>query len=141
MASSVVVSSSSRSRSALESFFTPASVVVISATEREGSVGRTIFENLVHSSYRGQVFAVNPKRSELLGTKCYSSVAALPEPVDLAVIVTCPYRKCHPARMPSKSATISSIRANPATKCNKVTCPAADQITIRQGTGQNFRNR
>jgi acetyltransferase len=88
MASSVVVSSSSRSRSALESFFTPSSVAVIGATEREGSVGRTILENLVHSSYRGQVFAVNPKRSELLGTKCYPSVATLSEPVDLAVIVT-----------------------------------------------------
>jgi acetyltransferase len=88
MASSGVVSSSSRTRSALESFFTPASVAVIGATEREGSVGRTILENLVHSSYRGQVFAVNPKRPELLGTKCYPSVAALPEPVDLAVIVT-----------------------------------------------------
>ena len=88
MASSVVVSSSSRTRSALESFFTPASVAVIGATEREGSVGRTILENLVRSSYRGRAFAVNPKHSELLGTKCYSSVAALPEPVDLAVIVT-----------------------------------------------------
>src|SRR5438034_8999471 len=79
MASSGVVSSSSRSRSALESFFTPASVAVIGATEREGSVGRTILENLVHSSYHGQVFAVNPKRSELLGIKGYPSVAALPE--------------------------------------------------------------
>src|SRR5260370_14472779 len=88
MASYVVVSSSSRTRSAFESFFTPASVAVIGATEREGSVGRTILENLVHSSYRGRVFAVNPKRPELLGTKCYPSVAALPEPVDLAVIVT-----------------------------------------------------
>src|SRR5260370_30965828 len=88
MASYVVVSSSSRTRSAFESFFTPASVAVIGATEREGSVGRTILENLVHSSYRGQVFAVNPKRPELLGTKCYPSVAALPEAVDLAVIVT-----------------------------------------------------
>ena len=61
---------------------------MIGATEREGSVGRTILENLVHSSYRGPVFAVNPKRPELLGTKCYPSVAALPEPVDLAVIIT-----------------------------------------------------
>ena len=88
MASSVVASSSSRTRSALESFFTPASVAVIGATEREGSVGRTILENLGRSSYRGRAFAVNPKHSELLGIKCYSSVAALPEPIDLAVIVT-----------------------------------------------------
>lgn len=88
MASSVVVSFSSRTRSALESFFTPASVAVIGATEREGSVGRTILENLVCSSYRGRAFAVNPKHSDLLGIKCYSGVDALPEPVDLAVIVT-----------------------------------------------------
>jgi acetyltransferase len=88
MASSIVASSSSRVRSALESFFTPASVAVIGATEREASVGRTILENLVHSSYRGHVFAVNPKYSELLGTKCYPTVATLPESVDLAVIVT-----------------------------------------------------
>jgi len=88
MASSRAVSSSSRSRLALESFFTPVSVAVIGATEREGSVGRTILENLVRSSYRGRVFAVNPKRSEVLGVRCYPSVAALSEPVDLAVIVT-----------------------------------------------------
>ncbi len=88
MASSIVASSSSRARSALESFFTPASVAVIGATDREGSVGRTILMNLVHSDYRGRVFAVNPKHSELLGVKCYPRVATLPEPVDLAVIVT-----------------------------------------------------
>jgi acetyltransferase len=88
MASSVVAGSSSRARTALECFFTPASVAVIGATERKGSVGRTILENLVHSSYRGHVFAVNPKHSELLGTKCYPSVATVPESVDLAVIVT-----------------------------------------------------
>src|SRR5438105_15294750 len=86
MASSVVVSSSSRSRSALESFFTPSSVAVIGATKREGSVGRTILENLIHSSYRGQIFPVNPKRSDLLGIKCYPGVSALSEPVDLDVI-------------------------------------------------------
>src|ERR1700674_5323460 len=88
MATSIVASSSSRTRSALESFFTPASVAVIGATEREGSVGRTILGNLVHSSYSGHVFAVNPKHAELRGTKCYLSVAPLPESVDLAVIVT-----------------------------------------------------
>ena len=88
MASSILAVTSSRERSALESFFTPASIAVIGATERKGSVGRTILENLLHSSYRGHVFAVNPKHSELLGTKCYPSVATLPESVDLAVIVT-----------------------------------------------------
>lgn len=88
MATSVVTSSSSHERSALERFFTPMSVAVIGATDREGSVGQTILGNLVHGGYRGRVYAVNPKHSEVLGIKCYASVAKLPEPVDLAVIVT-----------------------------------------------------
>jgi acetyltransferase len=88
MASSIIASSPSRTRSALEAFFTPEAVAVVGASERGGSVGRTILENLVQGSYRGQVFAVNPKHSEILGVKCYPSVATLPERVDLAVIVT-----------------------------------------------------
>src|SRR5258708_4212116 len=34
--------------------------------------------------------------------------------------------------MPLESGTSSSIRANPKTECNNVTCPAAGEITIRQ---------
>jgi len=88
MASSMVASPLRPTRSALEAFFTPMKVAVIGATQRPGSVGRAILENLIHSPYRGQVFPVNPKHSELLGTRCYSGVAAVPGPVDLAVIVT-----------------------------------------------------
>ena len=51
-------------------------------------MGRTVIANLAGGSYHGRVFAVNPKHSEILGTKCFRSVAALPEPVDLAVIAT-----------------------------------------------------
>jgi hypothetical protein len=35
--------------------------------------------------------------------------------------------------MPLESATTNSIRGNPRTECNNVTCPAAREITIRQG--------
>jgi acetyltransferase len=51
-------------------------------------VGRTILANLIRGSYHGRVFAVNPRRSEILGTKCYPTVARLPEAIDLAVIAT-----------------------------------------------------
>ena len=88
MTSSTRPISSTPARTALQSFFAPASVAVIGATDREGSVGRTLLANLVRGSYHGRVFAVNPKHSEILGAKCYRSVAALPGPVDLAVIVT-----------------------------------------------------
>jgi len=88
MTSPILTASATPARTALQSLFAPASVVVIGATDREGSVGRTVITNLVRGSYHGQVFAVNPKHSEILGTKCYPSVPSLPQSVDLAVIAT-----------------------------------------------------
>src|SRR5262252_9025689 len=75
-------------RRPLEPFFTPRSVAVIGATEKAGSVGRTVFWNLISHPFGGTVFPVNPKRGSILGIKAYPSVAALPERVELAVIVT-----------------------------------------------------
>lgn len=72
----------------LRSFFSPASVSLIGATEREGSVGCTVLRNLLQGAYKGRVFPVNPKRSELFGLRCYPAIGAIPEAVDLAVIVT-----------------------------------------------------
>lgn len=72
----------------LNAIFSPKNVAVIGATERPGSVGRTILWNLISSPFGGAVFPVNPTRSSVLGIRAYPSVAALPEPVDLAVIVT-----------------------------------------------------
>lgn len=72
----------------LEPFFTPSSVALIGATENEGSVGRTVFWNLISNPFGGMVFPVNPKRPSVLGIKAYPSVAAVPAEVDLAVITT-----------------------------------------------------
>jgi acetyltransferase len=75
-------------RHPLQVFFAPRSVAVIGATDREGSVGRTVLWNLVTNPFGGTVFPVNAKRGSVLGIKCYPEVAAIPEPVDLAVVVT-----------------------------------------------------
>src|SRR5581483_11685697 len=75
-------------RHPLDSIFKPRSVAVIGATERQGSVGRTVFSNLLSTPFGGTVYAVNPQRSDVLGTKSYPNVAAVPERVELAVIVT-----------------------------------------------------
>jgi acetyltransferase len=72
----------------LDIIFSPKTVAVIGATERVGSVGRTILWNLVSNPFGGTVFPVNPKRHSVLGIKAYSSIAHVPEPVDLAVIAT-----------------------------------------------------
>jgi acetyltransferase len=75
-------------RPALESFFEPKTVAVIGATDREGSVGRTVLVNLRRGAFAGKVYAVNPGRAEILGDVCFPNVGAIKEKIDLAVIVT-----------------------------------------------------
>ena len=75
-------------RHPLDPLFRPHSVAVIGATEKEGSVGRTVLWNLISSPFGGTVFPINPKRSSVLGIKAFPSLAEIADPVDLAVIVT-----------------------------------------------------
>ncbi len=72
----------------LRSFFDPRSVALIGATDREGSAGAGVLENLLTGRDRRIVYAVNPNREKVLDLDCYPSVLDLPEPPDLAVIVT-----------------------------------------------------
>lgn len=73
-------------RATLHEILAPRSIAVIGASETEHSVGRAILENL--RPFPGKVFAVNPKRKSVLGLATHASIGAIPEPVDLAVIVT-----------------------------------------------------
>lgn len=75
-------------RNPLKAIFSPKNVAVIGATEREGSVGRTILWNLISNPFGGSIFPVNPSRDTVLNLKAYPSVSAIPEKIDLAVIVT-----------------------------------------------------
>jgi acetyltransferase len=74
----------------LQKMFEPKSVAVIGASARSHSVGFTVLRNLLSGSFRGQVYAVNPKYEELQGRPVYRNVAALPQAPDLAVICTPP---------------------------------------------------
>ena len=73
-------------RQPLDSILLPRTLAVIGATERPGSVGRTLLENL--KSFGGAVYSVNPKRTRVLGARSYPNLRALPEKIDLAVIAT-----------------------------------------------------
>jgi acetyltransferase len=74
-------------RQQLDAIFRPETVAVVGATDRPGSVGRTIMWNLVSSPFGGTVFPVNARRPNVLGIKAYPSVTEVPARVDLAVIV------------------------------------------------------
>ena len=82
------LTSASGDRCTLSYFFSPRSIAVIGATDREGSVGGTVLKNLLTGTYKGRVYAVNPRRSEAFGLPCYASIGAVPEAVDLVVVVT-----------------------------------------------------
>ena len=71
----------------LKALLDPRTIAVIGATEREGTHGRTVMENLL--SCKGKkIFPVNPKRREVFGLPCYKKISDIAEHVDLAVIAT-----------------------------------------------------
>jgi len=72
----------------LDKIFKPNSIAIIGASEKEGSVGRILVNNLLELGYKGTVYPVNPTKKEILGKKAYPSIADLPKVVDLAVIAT-----------------------------------------------------
>ena len=71
----------------LDAIFRPETVAVIGATDRPGSVGRTIMWNLVSNPFGGTVFPVNERRQNVLGIKAYPRISEVPARVDLAVVV------------------------------------------------------
>ncbi len=71
----------------LDALFEPDSVAVIGASERPGSVGRTVLQNLLQG-FRGRVLAVNPHHPEVCGTPAYAAIRDIPATLDLAVVVT-----------------------------------------------------
>jgi acetyltransferase len=75
-------------RTGLDALFLPDCVALIGATERSGTVGRTILENLLHPSFRGKVFAVNSRHPEICGRKAYPSISDVPDKIDLAIVAT-----------------------------------------------------
>ena len=72
---------------ALKLFFEPRAVAVIGASRQRGTIGGEIFHNLLSYGFKGPVYPVNPSAIEIENVPAYSSVEAIPGPVDLAVIV------------------------------------------------------
>ncbi|MGD0936396.1 MAG: GNAT family N-acetyltransferase, partial [Streptosporangiaceae bacterium] len=78
----------------LRHVFQPDSVAVVGASRRMGTTGRAILHNIVTAGYQGRVYAVNPHAAHMEAVPCVPSVAALPEPVDLAVVAVPPAAVC-----------------------------------------------
>lgn len=71
----------------MKKIFDPQTVALIGATEREGTVGKSIMENLLNARDI-KIFPVNPQRKLVSGLKCYAHIKDIPEKTDLAIIAT-----------------------------------------------------
>ncbi len=72
----------------LDKLFNPKRVAVIGASEKQGSVGARLLQNLVGVGYKGTVYPVNPFRPVVQGITAYPSIERIPRQTDLAIIAT-----------------------------------------------------
>lgn len=71
----------------LEAVFAPGSVAVVGASPDPTRLGHRVLRNILDNGYAGRVFPIHPTATSILDLPTYPSVMAVPEPVDLAVIV------------------------------------------------------
>ena len=64
----------------------PRSIVICGASSDIHKPGGKSLKNLLESPFKGKIFAVNPKETEVQGVKCYPKVDDLPEQVDCALL-------------------------------------------------------
>ena len=74
----------------LRQLLAPDSVALVGASERLGSVGATVWRNLLEGGFKGTLYPVNPKYDSLGGHRVWHDVARLPQAPALAVICTPP---------------------------------------------------
>ena len=71
----------------LHDLFYPKSIAVIGASGTPGKLGWNVFTNLVSHNFRGMLYPINPKADEIQGLKAYPCISAVPESVDVAIIL------------------------------------------------------
>ena len=73
--------------SSLRPFFDASGVAILGASTNPKKLSYGILKNLVSHGYQGGIYPVNPNADEILGKKAYETVAEVPDPVELAVVV------------------------------------------------------
>ncbi|WP_020186270.1 bifunctional acetate--CoA ligase family protein/GNAT family N-acetyltransferase [Methylopila sp. 73B] len=75
---------------ALDRLFRPASVAVVGASDRPGSLGRAVMANLAAGGFAGRIVPVNPNHATVSGAACVRTLAGIGSAVDLVVVCTPP---------------------------------------------------
>ncbi len=70
----------------LDRVFSPGSVAVIGASDRPGSVGAAVMQNLLSRGFAGNILPVNPGHASVMGIAVRADARDLPKDVDLALV-------------------------------------------------------
>jgi len=70
----------------LDKIFKAESIAVVGASEKEGSIGHAIMQNLIKGGYEGKIVPINPRYSIIHGLKAFPSISKTNSPIDLAII-------------------------------------------------------
>src|ERR1700716_438630 len=71
----------------LDSFFSPSSIALIGASRDLEKIPGRLLSMLRKNHYPGRIYPINPNYDELDGLKCFSSIADVGQPIDLAVVI------------------------------------------------------
>jgi acetyltransferase len=72
----------------LQPLLAPQSVALVGATEREGALGAIVWRNLAAAGLRGELTPSTPSTARSSASAPYARLTDLPQPPDLAVVVT-----------------------------------------------------
>ena len=73
--------------SKLQNFFYPSAICIAGASTKEKSIGYELLKSIKKYGYKGKIYPVNPKASEILGFKNYKRINFIPAQIDLAIVV------------------------------------------------------
>ena len=76
------------SRHFLERLLNPESIAIVGASNRKDSPGYRLCSNLIEGGYQGTLWFINGRHKQMFGQKGLRSLRKLPEPVDLAILLT-----------------------------------------------------
>ena len=72
--------------------FAPRSIAVLGASSKERGGGNGFIKSIKEMRYKGNMYPINPNVEEVLGYKCYPSLAAVPEVPDLVIMAVGAHR-------------------------------------------------
>ena len=73
-------------RASLFDIFDSKSIAVVGASNNPHKAGHQVLKTLLRERYAGDIYAVNPRETTVLGLKCYASIEDIPGRLELLII-------------------------------------------------------